>query len=451
MKPIIVLGAGATALEIGEMLVEQARQGAAVSVLGFLDDDPHAKGLPELGLKVLGVLADVRRFPDALFVLGIAGPRSPGLRRQLIERLDVPAGRFATVAHGSAQVSPLATIGPGCVIMHNVIVSRGVHLAEHVLVTQSCCLGHDSTIGAFTVLAPNATLSGRTRIGESVYVGAGATIAPEIEIGPSAIIGIGSTVLRSVESGSTVFGNPARRIAARSQPTASPGRSSIAPALELHTTIERIHRDLASESGIADQAITGADDALLDSLHRVHMAVALEQEFGIELEPGDVQALTSIDAAVRLVRRRRGQHERAPLDAAAGFRLHHLGVAVGDLAVALEWYEKTFGFRRVAGPVDDPRQGVRAALVVGGAGAETLELVAPLGTDSPAARFVNTEASGYHVAYSVADLATAISWCKAQGAVLIREPSPAVLFDGRAVAWLALPDGQLVELIESHA
>src|ERR1700690_672489 len=105
MKQILVLGAGATALEIGEALARERREGADVEVLGFLDDDPRAPGLPEMNLPVLGRLDQVHRFPEAFFILGIAGYRRPRLRRELTERLGLPPGRYYTFVHPSAPVS----------------------------------------------------------------------------------------------------------------------------------------------------------------------------------------------------------------------------------------------------------------------------------------------------------------------------------------------------------
>ena len=347
MKTIVILGAGATALEIGEMLVEQRQQGAAAMVLGFLDDDPQAAGLPELGLRVLGPLADVRRFSDACFVLGIAGSGTSGLRQNLVRQLDIPTERYITVVHSSAQISALASVGSGCVLMHNAIVNRGVRLAEHVLVTQGVFLGHDSTVGAFSVLAPNATLCGRTFVGESVYVGAGAIVSSEVKVGNGAVIGIGSTVLDNVAPESTVFNNSARPIA-DGEP-ASWMEISAAASSDLRANITRLVADLAADTGALDSAPA---DSPWDSLLRVQLAVALEQEFAVKLTAADVETLNSIDAALRLVRR--GESTAAAAADRPEFQFHHRGVAVRNIDTALTWCQGTFGGPCVAGPGIDP-------------------------------------------------------------------------------------------------
>lgn len=212
MKQILVLGAGAAALEIGETLALQRRQGVDIEILGFLDDDPGVRGLPEMNLPVLGALDQVYRFPDTFFILGITGYRRPRLRRELIERLGLLPERYHTLVHPSAQISGTASLGAGCALLHNVVVNKGVQLGNHVLISQGSCIGHDTHVGSCTVIAPGATISGRTRIGENVYIGAGVTTAPGIEIGSDALIGIGSVVLKSVAPGTTVLGNPARVI-----------------------------------------------------------------------------------------------------------------------------------------------------------------------------------------------------------------------------------------------
>ena len=51
------------------------------------------------------------------------------------------------------------------------------------------------------------------RIGRDVWIGGGAIILPGVAIGDGAIVGAGSVVTRDVAAGTTVAGNPARRIA----------------------------------------------------------------------------------------------------------------------------------------------------------------------------------------------------------------------------------------------
>ena len=79
--------------------------------------------------------------------------------------------------------------------------------------------------------------------------------------------------------------------------------------------------------------------------------------------------------------------------------IHHLGVAVEDLDAAVETYERLFGAEaRARATVGD--QGVEAAsLRVGG---DAIELLAPLGEETPVGRFLAKRGPGmHHVAYEV--------------------------------------------------
>ena len=113
--------------------------------------------------------------------------------------------------------------------------------------------------------------------------------------------------------------------------------------------------------------------------------------------------------------------------------IHHLGVAVEDLDSALVTYERLFGapieHRATVGD-----QGVRAASVR--IGESRVELLEPLGEDTPVGRFLAKRGPGmHHVAYEVTDLETALAELTGEGADLIDEGPRAGLF-GLEVAFV---------------
>ncbi len=97
--------------------------------------------------------------------------------------------------------------------------------------------------------------------------------------------------------------------------------------------------------------------------------------------------------------------------------IHHLGVAVNDLDEALDTYRRLFGAElEHRASVGD--QGVEAAAVL--VGTSRLELLAPLGADTPVGRFLAKNGPGmHHVAYEVDDVAAALVELEAEGAELI--------------------------------
>jgi methylmalonyl-CoA/ethylmalonyl-CoA epimerase len=113
--------------------------------------------------------------------------------------------------------------------------------------------------------------------------------------------------------------------------------------------------------------------------------------------------------------------------------IHHLGVAVDDLELALDTYTRLFGaeleYRQAV-----PDQGVEAAsLRVGG---DRVELLAALGPDTPVGRFLERRGPGmHHVAFEVSDVHDALDHLAAEGAELI-DPEPRQGLFGLEVAFV---------------
>jgi methylmalonyl-CoA/ethylmalonyl-CoA epimerase len=128
--------------------------------------------------------------------------------------------------------------------------------------------------------------------------------------------------------------------------------------------------------------------------------------------------------------------------------IHHLGVAVEDLDAALVTYERLFG-AEVEHSATVTDQGVRAASLRIGAG--RVELLEPLGEDTPVGRFLTKRGPGmHHVAYEVSDLGATLVELARAGADLIDEQPRAGLF-GLEVAFVH-PDsvhGVLSEVVSS--
>jgi methylmalonyl-CoA epimerase len=128
--------------------------------------------------------------------------------------------------------------------------------------------------------------------------------------------------------------------------------------------------------------------------------------------------------------------------------IHHLGVAVEDLDTAVGTYERLFG-AEVEYRATIEEQGVRAASLRVGDG--RVELLEPLGPDTPVGRFLAKRGPGmHHVAYEVSDLAATLTELAGAGADLIDERPRAGLF-GLEVAFVH-PDsvhGVLSEVVSS--
>lgn len=130
------------------------------------------------------------------------------------------------------------------------------------------------------------------------------------------------------------------------------------------------------------------------------------------------------------------------------FKFHHVGIAVHDLAEAIPVYQRLFGYVCISGPFDDPIQKVAVCFLSRGECDPVLELVAPLGENSPVDRTLKKGGGTYHICYEVPNIRPAIDHLTNAGCFLISGPVPAVAFQMREIAWLMTNVNLLVELVE---
>ena len=120
--------------------------------------------------------------------------------------------RLATVVHPQASVSPFAQVGAGCFVAAQAVLAPQVRLAEGVIVNHGAVVDHDATVGAFSHIAPGASLAGCAVVGAQVLIGAGARVLPGVSVCDGAVLGAGAVAIRDITEPGTYVGIPARRI-----------------------------------------------------------------------------------------------------------------------------------------------------------------------------------------------------------------------------------------------
>ena len=130
--------------------------------------------------------------------------------------------------------------------------------------------------------------------------------------------------------------------------------------------------------------------------------------------------------------------------------LYHIAIAVKDLAAAEQLYRDVVGLR-ITHREEIPEQGVRATMLQPESGQGTaIELLEPLGEDSPIAKFLKKRGEGiHHVCFYVDDLEGRLSELKDQGVRLIDEKPRTGAYETK-VAFIhpSSMNGVLVELAE---
>jgi methylmalonyl-CoA/ethylmalonyl-CoA epimerase len=130
-------------------------------------------------------------------------------------------------------------------------------------------------------------------------------------------------------------------------------------------------------------------------------------------------------------------------------KVDHVGIAVADLDVAIEWYGRVLGL--VCRHVEvNEGQGVREAMLSVGDGPTMIQLLCPLDPDTTIGKFIARNGPGIQqMAYTVSDLAAASAHIRAQGARLLYD-EPRVGTAGSLINFMHPKDagGVLVELVQ---
>lgn len=128
-------------------------------------------------------------------------------------------------------------------------------------------------------------------------------------------------------------------------------------------------------------------------------------------------------------------------------RLNHVAIVVPDLAAAVAIYRDTLG-ATVSEPMDMPEHGVTVVFV--DLANSKIELLHPLGDDSPVAPFLMRNPAGgmHHLCYEVEDILAARDHLVGQGARVLGSGEPRIGAHGKPVLFLHPKDfcGTLVEL-----
>jgi methylmalonyl-CoA/ethylmalonyl-CoA epimerase len=128
-------------------------------------------------------------------------------------------------------------------------------------------------------------------------------------------------------------------------------------------------------------------------------------------------------------------------------RLNHVAIAVPDLAKGTATYAATLG-AKVSAPLPQPEHGVTVVFIE--LPNTKIELLEPLGADSPIAKFLerNPEGGIHHVCYEVDDILAARDRLKADGARVLGSGEPKIGAHGKPVLFLHPKDflGTLLEL-----
>ena len=127
--------------------------------------------------------------------------------------------------------------------------------------------------------------------------------------------------------------------------------------------------------------------------------------------------------------------------------INHIAIAVPDLGVASAQWRERFG-AVVSAPKRLPKHGVKIVFIAASNG--KIELLEPLGDNSPIAKFLEQNPDGglHHICFDVPDLIASRDQLLANGARILGSPDPEIGAHGKPVLFIHPKDltGSLIEL-----
>lgn len=209
---IIILGGHGDGEVAAQVIFDAEKSGQLIELVGFLNDSMTSKETI-FNLPVLGVLDSWKKLDDSFFFLPVIQKiKKMPSRHQRITNLKIPLDRMATVIHPTACIASNVTVGRGTLITSHVTVQPGAKIGNFVSIRAGANLGHDTIVEDFCYIGPNATMCGRSELGQGASLGPNAVILDRIRVEDYSIVGIGSAVTKNFISFNILSGNPARKL-----------------------------------------------------------------------------------------------------------------------------------------------------------------------------------------------------------------------------------------------
>lgn len=212
-KKIVLIGAGGFGREVASIIEVLNKIRPTYDLLGFLDDGKqYYDGMMINGYPWLGDHNWIVDKKDDIVCTCCIG--NPKIKMKIQEELTEKGVTFETiVAYGGfGYIGPETEIGPGCIFYGGVTISVNCKIGAGVVMNQMVNIGHDVTIGDYTTIMPFTGISGNCKVGKAVNIGGHAFVVPKKKIGDGATVAAGSIVFANVKAGTTVLGNPAKRM-----------------------------------------------------------------------------------------------------------------------------------------------------------------------------------------------------------------------------------------------
>lgn len=209
MKHLIIIGARGAGRQTYQTATHSIGYDIEFDVKGFLDDKKDAlDGYPTYP-PILSSVEDYVVEEDDVFICALGEPK---WRKFYVDIVLQKGGQFITLIDKRASIGNNVRIGLGVVVREFAIVSCDVTIGNYVYIQPFADMGHDAVIGDFCHLNTYAFMGGYSKMEDFAIIHTHGALMPHKTLCKEGVIGAGSVAIRNVMAGTTVVGNPAKKI-----------------------------------------------------------------------------------------------------------------------------------------------------------------------------------------------------------------------------------------------
>lgn len=208
MKSVII-GAG----KYGEVYLDYLQQ-AGVEIVGFLDDNPNEWNLKIHGIPVLGAISRISSLKEELEVEAVYCPLGNNrLRVKFLEMAQSLGYQTPSYIHPSVTISDNVKIGRGVYILLGTNIMPETVIEDYVMISMGVNIAHHNILSKGTFLSTGCNFGASIEAKPYTYCGIGSTIMTGLHsLGTDCLIGAGAVVIKDVPEGAVVAGVPAKVI-----------------------------------------------------------------------------------------------------------------------------------------------------------------------------------------------------------------------------------------------
>lgn len=208
MKQLIIIAAGGMGRTLFDMSRESLGYGDEYVIKGFIDDNLHVLDDFVNYPSILDKISTYVPQENDVFVCSIGG----SARRKCMEELINRGARFINLIHRTARIGTNVQLGIGNIVGAYTSIGADACIGNYNLIQSYTVIGHDVRMGDWNRIDTHVTCVGGTIIGNETDIYTSSVLNHGVVVEDRAHVGACSFVIRRVKAGTTVMGNPARKL-----------------------------------------------------------------------------------------------------------------------------------------------------------------------------------------------------------------------------------------------